>query len=416
MDPRSQERPQGDLRQPGTSQEGTDKTQGRDEKKRKCCFSAEEHEILVREVMEHQHQLFITSKLPIGRREVIWQQIVDKINSVAEVRRTVTECMKRWHDCKRRRKEKMARNKKAALQTRGGSPAPQEDLGEMEEMVAAVIPEEIVTGIAGQDSADYQETTHMEEDDGSPVDLPVLDYPDDLDDQLTTISQETLQDVLGTLQTPPPVARRSIHVAAIPEDPPTIPIVRPAISNTAEDSDDNTATTLERTVVGVQRELAKEDANYGSLEGMRMCMMKSAEDTAAKQVTQSLLHGIQQCVRDLTTAVREFPQHMPSQSCCCMHDNKQDSMHRELASLRADMAAYHRDVAAILNNHQHHLAAVMPHVVPQMAADGNLVSTSPTTEVCVAPSNPPPSRAEETTHTSEDEDVEQIIFTHRSTR
>ncbi|KAJ1175843.1 hypothetical protein NDU88_001128 [Pleurodeles waltl] len=58
-----------------------------------------------------------------------------------------------------------------------------------------------------------------QEDDDSPVDLPVMDYPDDMDDQLTTISQETLQDVLGTLQIPPPVARRSTHVAAIPEEP-----------------------------------------------------------------------------------------------------------------------------------------------------------------------------------------------------
>ncbi|KAJ1153348.1 hypothetical protein NDU88_006109, partial [Pleurodeles waltl] len=63
------------------------------------------------------HQLFVTSKLPISRREAIWQQIVDKINSVADVRRTVIECKKRWHDCKCRTKEKMARNRKAALQT-----------------------------------------------------------------------------------------------------------------------------------------------------------------------------------------------------------------------------------------------------------------------------------------------------------
>ncbi|KAJ1126951.1 hypothetical protein NDU88_005357 [Pleurodeles waltl] len=56
----------------------------------------------------------------------------------------------------------MARNRKAALQTGGGSPAPQEALDHMEEMVAAVIPEEIVTGIQGQDSADYQDTTHMQ--------------------------------------------------------------------------------------------------------------------------------------------------------------------------------------------------------------------------------------------------------------
>ncbi|KAJ1149108.1 hypothetical protein NDU88_001926 [Pleurodeles waltl] len=241
--------------------------------------------------MEHQHQLFITSKLPTGRRETIWQEIVDKINSGAEVRRTVTECKKRWHDCKRWTKEKMARNRKAALQTGGGSPDPQEDLYEMEEMVAAIIPEEIVTGIAGQDSADFQETTHMQytlivqnliaKDDGSPVDLSVLDYPDDVDDQLTTISQETLQDVLVTLQTPPPVARRGTHVAAIPEDPPTTPLVRHASSNTAEDSDD-TGTTFKRTVVGVQRDLAKEvrvgmQTMVASLEGMCMCMMTSAE-------------------------------------------------------------------------------------------------------------------------------------------
>ncbi|KAJ1213432.1 hypothetical protein NDU88_001069 [Pleurodeles waltl] len=56
----------------------------------------------------------------------------------------------------------MARNRKAALQTGGGSPAPQEALDHMEEMVAAVIPEEIVTGIQGQDSTDYRETTQMQ--------------------------------------------------------------------------------------------------------------------------------------------------------------------------------------------------------------------------------------------------------------
>ncbi|KAJ1141261.1 hypothetical protein NDU88_007595 [Pleurodeles waltl] len=147
MDPRSYERPEEDDNRPGTSQEDPHKTQEREKKKRKCWFSAEEQEILVKEVMEHQHQPFVISKLPIGRREAIWQQIVDKINSVAEVRRTVTKGKKRWHDCKHRTKEKMARNRKAALQTKGGSPAPQEALDHMEEMVAAVIPEEIVTGI-----------------------------------------------------------------------------------------------------------------------------------------------------------------------------------------------------------------------------------------------------------------------------
>ncbi|KAJ1175259.1 hypothetical protein NDU88_000547 [Pleurodeles waltl] len=207
--------------QPGGPTEAPD--QG--EEKQKCRFIAEEQEILVKEVTEHQHQLFVTSELPISRREAIWQQIVDKINSVAEVRGTVIECKRRCHDCKRRTKEKMARSRKAALQTGGGSPAPQEALDHKEEMVAAIIPVEIITGIQGQDSADYQETTQMQKDDGSSADMPVQDYPDDMDDELTNISQQTLQDVLGTLQTPPSVTRRNTELAAITEDPPTTPIV-----------------------------------------------------------------------------------------------------------------------------------------------------------------------------------------------
>ncbi|KAJ1174351.1 hypothetical protein NDU88_006173 [Pleurodeles waltl] len=123
MDPRSYERAQEDDNRPVTSQADPHKTQEREKKKRKCRFVAEDHEILVKEVTEHQHQFFVTSKLPISRREAIWQQIVDKINSVAEVRRTVIKCKKRWRDCKRRTKGKMARNRKAALQTGGGSPA-----------------------------------------------------------------------------------------------------------------------------------------------------------------------------------------------------------------------------------------------------------------------------------------------------
>ncbi|KAJ1123405.1 hypothetical protein NDU88_001875, partial [Pleurodeles waltl] len=90
--------------------------------------------------------------------------------------------------------------------------------------------------------------------DGSPADMPVPDFPDD---ELINIPQETIQKVLETLQTPPSVTRRRTEQAAIAEEPPTTPIVRPASSNTAEDSDD-TGTSFERTVVGVQRELAKE--------------------------------------------------------------------------------------------------------------------------------------------------------------
>ncbi|KAJ1187545.1 hypothetical protein NDU88_004320 [Pleurodeles waltl] len=307
----------------------------------------------------------------------------------------------------------MAKNRKAALQTGGGSPAHQEALDHMEEMVAAVIPEEIVTGIQGQDSADYQETTHMQEDDGSSADMPVQDYPDDMDDELTNISHQTLQDVLGTIQTPPSVTRRSTEQAAVTEDPPTTPIVRPASSNTADDSD-GTGTSFERTVVGVQRELAKEvwvgmQTMAASLEGVHSCMMSSADQAAAMQTLTSILQGLQQTVKEFTTAVRELPQHLAPQTFHCMHECNHDT-------LRADLAAYHRDVAAILKNQQILLTAVLPLRPPQVAATGMSDSTSSNTEVCVAPSQPPPPRTEEATHTSEEEDMEQITFTCKRSR
>ncbi|KAJ1123127.1 hypothetical protein NDU88_001600 [Pleurodeles waltl] len=324
---------------------------------------------------------------------------------MAEVRRTVIECTKRWDDCKCRTKEKMARNRKAALQTGGGSPAHQEALDHMEEMVAAVIPEEIVTGIQGQDSADYQETTHLQEEDGSPADMPVPDYPDDMDDEPINIPQETIQKVLETLQTPPSVTRRSTEQAAIAEDPPTTPIVRPASSNTAEDSDD-TGTSFERTVVGVQRELAKEvrvgmQTTAASLEGVHSCMMSSADQAAAMQALTSILQELQKTQKEISTAVIQLTQHPQQQSCQRVHECN-------IEPLRADLAAYHRDVATILKNQQILLAAVLPIRPSQGAATGMSDSTSSNTEMCFAPSQPPKTRTEEATHTSEEEDMEQI--------
>ncbi|KAJ1081663.1 hypothetical protein NDU88_001841 [Pleurodeles waltl] len=330
----------------------------------------------------------------------------------------------------------MARNGKAALQAGGGSPAHQETLDHMEEMVAAVIPEEIVTGIQGQDSEDDQETTHMpwktlgelkctnvicNREGGhthytmhntNNLCMGVCCHAKDVA-KLTNISKLTLQDVLETLQTPPSVTRRSTELAAITEDPPTTPIVRPAISNTVEDSD-NTGTSFERTVVGVQRELAKEvrvgmQTMAASLEGVRSCMMSTEEQAAAMQGRTTILQEVEKRLKEISTAVIQLTQHLQQQSCQRVHECN-------IEPLRVDLAAYHRDVAAILKNQQILLAEVLPLRPPQLAATGMCDSTSSHTEVCVAPSQLPPPRAEETTHTSEDEDLEQITFIRKSTR
>ncbi|XP_069059122.1 uncharacterized protein [Pleurodeles waltl] len=147
----------------------------------------------------------------------------------------------------------------------------------------------------------------LREKDGSPADMPVPDFPDDMDDEPINIPQEAIQKVLETLQTPPSVTMKSTEQAAIAEDPPTTPIARPASSNTAEDSD-VTGTSFERTVVGVQRELAKEvrvgmQNMPASLEGVRLCMMSSADQAAAMQALTSILRELQKTQKEISRAV-----------------------------------------------------------------------------------------------------------------
>ena len=112
---------------------------------------------MITEVTKHQHQLFISSKLPLWRKEAIWQNILEKVNIVGQAKRDVPYCKERWHDAKRRTKLKLANNLKAASLTGGGSPAPQEELDALEEMVSSVIPHELVSGIPGQDSAGHEQ-------------------------------------------------------------------------------------------------------------------------------------------------------------------------------------------------------------------------------------------------------------------
>ncbi|KAJ1180457.1 hypothetical protein NDU88_005678 [Pleurodeles waltl] len=136
-----------------------------------------------------------------------------------------------------------------------------------------------------------------------------------------------------------------------------------------------------------------------SLEGVRSCMMSTAEQAEAMQGQTSLLQDLQQSVKEISTAVRELTQHLQQQTFQRVHECNIDPF-------RADLAAYHSDVAAILKNQQLLLAAVLPLIAPQLAATGISDSTSSNTEVCVAHSHPPPPRAEETTHTLEDEVAE----------
>ncbi|XP_069061159.1 uncharacterized protein [Pleurodeles waltl] len=264
-----------------------------------------------------------------------------------------------------------------------------------------------------QEGPETQNTAGNEEEHGSPADLPVHEFPDDMDDETINLPQETIDMVLESLQTPPSVTRRSTEEAATTVEPPATQIVRPASSNTAEDSDD-TGTSFERTVIGVQRELAKEvrvgmQNMAASLEGVRSCMLSTADQAAAMQARTLLLEDISKTLKEIGTAVIQLTQQLQLQATQRVHECN-------IEPLRADLAAYHRDVAAILKNQQALLAAVLPFLTQQGSAPGMSASMSSNTEVCVAPSQPTTTRTHQATHTSEEEDMEQISFTRKSTR
>ncbi|KAJ1217925.1 hypothetical protein NDU88_005512 [Pleurodeles waltl] len=146
-----------------------------------------------------------------------------------------------------------------------------------------------------------------------------------------------------------------------------------------------------------------------SLAGVRLCMMAFADQAVAMKALTSILQELQKTQKEISTAVIQLTQHLQQQSCQRVHKCN-------IEPPRANLAAYHCDVAAILKNQQALLAAVLPLRPSQGAATGMSDSTSSNTEVCVAPSQPTTTRTKQATHTLEEEDMEQITFTRKMNR
>ncbi|XP_075428886.1 uncharacterized protein LOC142467290 isoform X2 [Ascaphus truei] len=108
-------------RGPNPETTGTDVTTEK-VKKRRPKFTASEVFVLVTTVLEHYDRLFgaKASKTPFAEKIAIWQIVLDNINSVGVMRRGMEETKKRWHDYKRRLKEKVADIRKQASNPEGG--------------------------------------------------------------------------------------------------------------------------------------------------------------------------------------------------------------------------------------------------------------------------------------------------------
>lgn len=77
--------------------------------KRKSRFSGAELEVLVSEVTRCEGELFgPAGRLRRRERERIWAGILERVNAVSRVPRTLREVKKRWDDLKRRNGGKLA--------------------------------------------------------------------------------------------------------------------------------------------------------------------------------------------------------------------------------------------------------------------------------------------------------------------
>ncbi|XP_073533324.1 uncharacterized protein [Phyllobates terribilis] len=81
-----------------------------EERQRGQRFSEEENQVLVESVLSHYKELcgYSALKGSATRKRRLWQEVVNQVNSIGATYRTIEVCKKRYGDCKRAVKVKMA--------------------------------------------------------------------------------------------------------------------------------------------------------------------------------------------------------------------------------------------------------------------------------------------------------------------
>nr|XP_055049588.1 nuclear apoptosis-inducing factor 1-like [Misgurnus anguillicaudatus] len=120
------------------------------ERQRREKFSAQELDVLVEECSNYSKMLQ-NRNVQTARKKDIWNCIAKKVNAIGGKSRSADEIKKRWHDLRRRTKEKVAFNK-AAVKKTGGGPIEEMPLTPLEELVQMSLTGEQVTGVDGIDS------------------------------------------------------------------------------------------------------------------------------------------------------------------------------------------------------------------------------------------------------------------------
>ncbi|XP_078529594.1 uncharacterized protein LOC144807825 [Lissotriton helveticus] len=251
------------------------------------------------EVTEHYQQLFVTSTVSLATQTEIWQSIINNVNVVRVLRRSMEEVKRRWHDLESQTQQKLAANRKEAKATGGGSPVPQEELDKLEEMVATVISVEAVQGVGCPDTARYDLTQQQQEVQSTPpAEQTIHTFSDDEEDPLV-ICSDTLQRIVDSLRTPPPGAWQ----------PSLFKVTPPPAQTTQQEAHTTTAVSQDqRRVLGCQEKMV-DQLRVGfylmavKLDAIRGCLSPIRDHLQSLTNSPCPLHALQQSLADIAGAI-----------------------------------------------------------------------------------------------------------------
>ncbi|XP_072010900.1 uncharacterized protein [Engystomops pustulosus] len=147
----------GDHRPPAAGDMDTGGSGAEDEEEpgraKKARFTERETEILVEEVTQNYDHLFgrLADSIPLSAKHHIWQGITVRINGLGVEYRSVPEVRKKWYDCRRRLKAKLAKHKQSARRT-GGGPSVAMRMSWVEQKISKTIHPDQTEGIGDFDT------------------------------------------------------------------------------------------------------------------------------------------------------------------------------------------------------------------------------------------------------------------------
>ena len=122
--------------------------------KKKMRFSNCEIEVLLNEVDHRKSVLFgsLSTGVTNKNKQLSWQFVAAAVNEVSSTPRSFSEIKKKWSDMKVDSKKRIAEYRQSVLITGGGSGKPPPS--PLDERVAGIIGEKLLSGIVPEDEGD----------------------------------------------------------------------------------------------------------------------------------------------------------------------------------------------------------------------------------------------------------------------